>query len=176
MNCICGCGIQLDRRQVELNLLAGEVAIELVIWDKARALGPAVAADEVAALLATGAPRYQSLLTAIHAGEELGQGGLDGTHEWLEDSRAARLRLHGELPVPKKKVSLSAAEQERINRRHPERSYSGESAASAEPAAEEHAGIDPLLEALLVVALEDVRAGRPEEAKRALRRFLSEGS
>ena len=47
MNCICGCGTRLDRDQIELNLLAGEVAIELVVWDKARALGSPVAAGEV---------------------------------------------------------------------------------------------------------------------------------
>lgn len=165
MNCICGCGIELDRNQVELNLVAGEVAIELVVWDKARALGSPLAADEVAALLAAGAPRYQDLLAAIHAGEEPGERELERTRAWLADSRAARLRLHDQLPVPKKKIKLSAAEQARIDRRHPERSFSGEAGSGDE---------GPELEALLVVALADVRAGRPEEAKRALRRFLSE--
>ena len=165
MNCICGCGTRLERGQVELNLVAGEVAIELVVWDKVRALGSPIGADEVAALLAAGAPRYQRLLAAIHAAEEPGEGELAATREWLEDSRAARLRLHGELPVPKKKISLSAAEQTRIDRRHPERSFSGDAAPDTSE-----------LEALLVVALADVRAGRPEEAERALRRFLSEGS
>ncbi|MGD9735384.1 MAG: hypothetical protein AB7V58_07235 [Solirubrobacterales bacterium] len=169
MNCICGCGTELSRGQIELNLVAGEVAIELVVWDKARALGPSVASGEVTALLALGAPRYQDLLAAIHAGETPAEGELEATREWLEDARAARLRLHDQLPLPKKKIKLSDAEQARIDRRHPERSFSGEPA--AEPAAADH-----LLEALLVVALEDVRAGRPEEAERALRRFLSERS
>jgi len=179
VNCICGCGTSLSRGQAELNLVAGEVAIELVVWDKVRALGSPVAADEVSALLNAGAPRYQSLLVAIHAGEEPGEGDLAGTRGWLAESRAARLRLHGELPVPKKKISLSTAEQARIDRRHPERSFSAEAppAASAAPVP---VVASPLggqqLEALLVVALADVRAGRPEEAERALRRFLSEGS
>jgi hypothetical protein len=181
VNCICGCGTRLDRVQVELNLLAGEVAIELVVWDKVRALRSPTAADEVAAVLADGAPRYQTLLAAIHAGEEVGDEELQQTREWVEESRAERLRLHGELPVPKKKIKLSDAEQARIDRRHPERTFSGEAAAAVEPtdrepaAAEEVADV-ALLEALLVVALEDVRAGRPEEAEHALRRFLSERS
>lgn len=178
MNCICGCGRRLERGQIELNLVAGEVAIELVAWDKVRALGSPIAAGEVASLLAAGAPRYQRLLEAIHGADQLGEGELVATRAWLDDSRAARLRLHEELPVPKKKIKLSAAEQARIDRRHPERSFSGGSqAADAAPAAAAPApDSDPLLEALLVVALEDVRAGRPEEAMRALRRFLSEGS
>jgi len=168
VNCICGCGTELGRDQVELNLVAGEVAIELVVWDKARALGSPIAADEVATLLAAGAPRYQDLLATIHAGEEPGERELERIRAWLADSRAARLRLHDQLPVPKKKIKLSEAEQARIDRRHPERSFSGE--APEAPATSE----GPELEALLVVALADVRAGRPEEAKRALRRFLSE--
>lgn len=175
MNCICGCGTELGRGQIEINLLAGEVAIELVVWDKARALGSPIAADEVAALLAAGAPRYQGLLAAIHAAEEPEPGELEGTRGWLEDSRAARLRLHGELPVPKKKISLSAAEQARIDRRHPERSFSAETDDVA-PRVEQPGVTDRYLEALLVTALEDVRAGRPDEAERALRRFLSERS
>jgi hypothetical protein len=178
VNCICGCGTSLGRDQIALNLVAGEVAIELVVWDKARALGSPIAAGEIETLLATGASRYQSLLAAVHAGDALGESELEGTHEWLEDSRSARLRLHGELPVPKKKISLSAAEQARIDRRHPERSFSGEAdttTAAPPPVAEPAAG-DRYLEALLVTALEDVRAGRPEEAERALRRFLSERS
>ena len=178
MNCICGCGTPLNRDQIALNLLASEVAIELVVWDKARTLGSPPIADEVPTRLVVGAAVYQDLLAAIHAGEEPGEREQQGTHEWLEDSRAARLRLHDELPVPKKKIKLSDAEHARIDRRHPERSFSGEvGAAEPSPApADEAAEVDPFLEALLVVALEDVRAGRPEEAKRALRRFLSEGS
>jgi hypothetical protein len=178
VNCICGCGTSLSRDQIEFNMLAGEVAIELVVWDKARALGSPIAASDVAALIAAGAPHYQDLLDAIHTGREPGEGELERIRGWLEDSRAARLRLHGELPVPKKKIKLSDAEQAQIDRLHPERSFSGEvRAGEAAPApADEAAEVDPFLEALLVVALEDVRAGRPEEAKQALRRFLSEGS
>lgn len=171
MNCICGCGATLGRDQLELNLLAGEVAVELVVWDKARALGLPVAAAEVEALIAAGAPRYQGLVTALHENRDLGSEQREWVDEWLLASRSARRRLHRELPVPKRKVSLSAAEQAQINRRHPERSFSGGEADQAG-----QRGDASELEALLVVALADVRAGRPEEAKRTLRRFLSEGS
>jgi hypothetical protein len=167
VNCVCGCGTKLDRSQAELNLLAGEVAIELVVWDKARALRSPVAAAEVERLLADGVPRYQAMLGAIHAGEKPGEGERAAIDDWLERSRAARLRLHGQLPVPKGKIRLAPSEQERIDRLHPERSFSG--ADAAVPAGSQE------LEALLATALEDVRAGRPEEAERALRRFLGQG-
>lgn len=183
MNCICGCGRRLSRGEADLNLRAGEVAIELVVWDKARALRSPVAAAEVEAILAAGAPRYQGLLAAIHSGGGAGEGELEASAEWLERSRAARQRLGDRLPVvPKKKIKLSAADQEQVDRLHPERTFSGADVATAataaapaaHPAAAEPSSGDRYLEALLVTALEDVRAGRAEEAERALRRFLSE--
>jgi hypothetical protein len=152
VNCLCGCGTKLDRSQVELNLLAGQVAIELVVWDKARALRSPVAAAEVDALLVDGAPHYQASLGAIHAGEELGEGEQAAIDEWLERSRAARARLHDQLSVPKKKIKLTRVEEERINRLHPERTFSGVDAPAQ--------ASDPPFEALLSTALEDVRAGR----------------
>jgi hypothetical protein len=152
VNCICGCGTRLGRSQVELNLLAGEVAIELVVWDKARALRSPVAAAEVAQLLADGAPRYQRLLAAIHAGEEPGKGELEAAPEWLERSRAARLRLGGQLPVPKKKIKLSAAEQGQVDRVRPERTFSG-------GGADEPAGMPTALELELGSVLAAGRGG-----------------
>jgi hypothetical protein len=169
VNCVCGCGRRLsrDRGQIELNLLAGEVAIELVVWDKARALRSPVAADEVDELLGDGAPHYQQLLAAIHAGEGPREAELHGAQEWMERSKAARRRLGGQLPVPKRKVDLSADEQARIDRAHPERTFTG-------GGGPERPGGDAELEALLATALEDVRSGRIEEAEAALRRFLAE--
>lgn len=177
MNCLCGCGTRLDRDLIELNLMAGEVAIELVVWDKARALRSPVAAAEIEAIIAAGAPRYQDLLAALHTGSEPGEVRMEAIREWLEHSRGTRLRLADRLPaVPKRKIKLSAGEQERIDRVHPERTFSGAPAKATEPAAGEEAADAAVLEALLVVALEDVRAGQAEEAMRTLRRFLSERS
>jgi hypothetical protein len=157
VNCICGCGTRLGLKGVELNLLAGEVAIELVVWDKARALRSPVAAAEIEAILVDGAPHYQRLLGRIHAGSELGEGEREGVGAWLERSRLARLRLGGQLPVvPKKKVSLSAADQERIDRVHPERTFSGlaDQELPPEPArpANPKVAADPELDVLIAAA------------------------
>lgn len=154
MNCLCGCGTRLGRSQLEINLLAGEVAVELVVWDKARALRSPVSATEVAELLADGAPHYQRLLATIHAGEGVEEGELEDTREWLERSRGARQRLSGRLPVPKKKIKLSAAEQAQIDRVHPERTFSG-----GGPAPEEPAGMPTALELELGSALAAGRGG-----------------
>ncbi|MBS1878191.1 MAG: hypothetical protein JST31_01630 [Actinobacteria bacterium] len=162
MNCICGCGQRLAAKQSDLNLLAGEVAIELVVWDKARALRSPVAAAEIGAILSEGAPRYQLLLATIHAGDDLGRLEREAIGEWLADSRSARKRLGGELPVvPKKKISLSKEDQARIDRVHPERTFSGHSwEAPAEAPAEVETEMppagagapDPELDALIAAA------------------------
>jgi len=163
VNCICGCGTRLGRSQVEINLLAGEMAIELVVWDKARALRSPVAAAEVAELLADGAPHYQRLLAAIHGGEGAEEAELEDTREWLERSRGARHVLSGRLPVPKKKIKLSGAEQEQIDRVHPERTFSGGGAEAprkaAAPAPEEPAGMPTALELELGSVLAAGRGG-----------------
>jgi hypothetical protein len=163
VNCLCGCGTKLGRSQVEINMVAGEVAIELVVWDKARALRSPVSATEVAELLADGALHYQRLLAAIHAGEGVEEGELEDTREWLERSRGARQRLSGRLPVPKKKITLSAAEQAQIDRVHPERTFSGGGAeaprSAAAPAPEEPAGMPTALELELGSALAAGRGG-----------------
>lgn len=168
MNCVCGCGRRLSRGrgQAELNLLAGEVAIELVVWDKARALRSPVAADEVEALLEDGASQYQQLLATIHAGGEPRQEEPLGAREWMARSKAARQRLSDQLLVPKRKIELSADEHARIDRVHPERTFTAGDGRAPSGGRE--------LEALLVAALQDVRSGRAEEAERALRGYLVE--
>jgi hypothetical protein len=149
VNCLCGCGTRLGRGQVGNNLVAGEVAIELVVWDKARTFGPPVASAEVAALVESGAPRYQGLLAAIHDDRELGEAELKSTREWLKRSRQARLELSGQLSVPKKKVSLSDEDQARINRLHPELTFSGGElgGGSGKAAAVSDSDLDALLSA-----------------------------
>jgi hypothetical protein len=213
VNCLCGCGTRLRRHQVATNLLAGEVALELISWDKARALRSPVAAAEIEAIVTTGAPYYQELLAAIHAGEEPSEAAVGAIREWLERSREARARIGEQLSiVPKKKVKLSDEDAARADRVHPERSFSGGVAADPEAgvaavptalelelgsvlAAGRAGGEDyerlavawlarlvgerpPSLDELRWVLgrLEDVRAGRIEEAEPALRRFLADGS
>ncbi|HEY2717287.1 MAG TPA: hypothetical protein VGI73_13795 [Solirubrobacterales bacterium] len=158
MNCVCGCGRRLSggRRQVELNLLAGEVAIELVVWDRVRALRSPLAAEEVSELLEDGAPHYQRLLAAIHTGEVPGDAEQAAEQEWIARSKAARQRLGGQLPVPKKKVKLSADEQERIDRAHPELTFTGGGLPAVQPVSLRGgafaAAPDPELEALIAAA------------------------
>lgn len=203
MKCVCGCGTRLSRRQLDTTLVAGEVAIELAIWDKARARSPAAAGGEVGELIATGAPRYQRLLAALHDDRPPEKDNLAETREWIERSKSARLRLGDDLGVPRKKPKLSEADQRRIDRLHPELSFSG-GAPAAEPSPRDASELDAMLAAggaeyeRLAVAwlgrliasrdpsldelrwllgrLEDVRSGRREEAEPALRRFLSERS
>jgi hypothetical protein len=171
VNCICGCGKRLGRDQIELNLQAGSVAMELVVWDRARSLRSPVAAAEVEATIADGARLYQEILAAIHAGEDPQKDHLEQVDVWLAGTAASRRRLSAQLPaLPKKRIKLSDGEQELVDRRHPERTFTGGDLFDPEPAP---VG-DRYLEALLLTALEDVRTGRVEEAERALRRFLAE--
>jgi hypothetical protein len=126
MNCICGCGRPIGGNEFDVNLLASEVALELIAWDRARALRSHVAADEIEAAIGGGAPLYQELVGIIH-----GERGPDGeakgvAREWLRESQAERKRVHALQPaVPKKKIKLNPADEARIDRRHPERSFSG---------------------------------------------------
>jgi hypothetical protein len=158
VNCICGCGRKLGSGGVELNLLAGEVAIELVVWDKARSLRSPVATEEIESMLDTGAPRYQSLLDAIHAGAGLGEEERDLVDGWLAESRAARRRLAESVPaLPKKKVKLSQPEMDRIDRLHPELTFTGAhgfapGSAPPAPAPPVEVDPDPELDALVAAA------------------------
>lgn len=169
MNCVCGCGIRLGRNQTELNFLAAEVAIELVVWDKARALRSPVAAEEIEMILGAGAPHYQALLTAIHADTRLGEEKLEVMQAWVDRSQEARRRLGNQLPVvPKNRIKLNDEDQARVNRLYPELTFTGTVGPGPTDGAE--------LEALLVSALEEVRSGRVEDAEQALRRYLAERS
>ncbi len=78
--------------------------------------------------------------------------------------------------MPKKKTRLSAEDAAQVDRVHPERSFTGDSAvAVAEPPAPAPAAQAgaPDLESLLIDALVEVRSGRVEAAEESLRRFLS---
>lgn len=172
MNCLCGCGRKISRAQTRVNLLAGEVALELIVWDKARSVRSPVAADEIAALIDQGAPHYQELLAHLHAGRAPSDRDLEPIGAWVARSREARKRIGEELPVvPKKKTKMSHEEAARVDRVHPERSFTGGLEAAAEPSAQPSGAPD--LESLLIDALVEVRSGRAVAAEESLRRFLS---
>jgi hypothetical protein len=131
MNCICGCETQIRGADLlDLNLKAGEVALELIAWDRARALSSPVAPAEIAAAIAGGAPRYQELIGLIHSDPEAPATAVDvaaaGAEQWLAHSRAERRAVHEVFSaVPKRRIRLSREEEGRVDRRRPELSFSG---------------------------------------------------
>jgi hypothetical protein len=125
MECVCGCGRKLPKEFADRNYTAASVALELLIWDKDRALpGPGPAGRE--GLIARGVECYERLLYSLH-GKGTGDPGPE-CDEWLEESRSMRSHrsdmtkrrfLGGNAP------NLSKEDMDRLDRRHPERSFTG---------------------------------------------------
>jgi hypothetical protein len=149
MECVCGCGRDIARSETDRNLTAAAVAIELLTWDKNRAMpGPGPEGRE--GLIARGVECYEKLLYSLH-----GEGGIDPDEEadgWLAESRAMRRKrsdmtkrrlFGGDLP------NVSKEDMDRLDRRHPERSFTE----SAAPATDDD----------LVAKLERLRALRDED-------------
>lgn len=125
MECVCGCGRKLPKEFADQNYIAAGVALELLTWDKNRAL-PGAGPEGREGLIARGAECYERLLYSLH-----GEGGGDPDAEcnaWLEESRAMRAHrsdmtkrrfLGGNAP------NVSKEDMERLDRRHPERSFTG---------------------------------------------------
>jgi hypothetical protein len=125
MDCVCGCGRNLPKDLAERNYIAANVAIELLVWDKNRAL-PGAGPDGREGLIARGVECYERLLYSLH-----GEGGGDpdpGGNAWLNESRAMRAHrsdmtkgrfFGGNAP------NVSKEDMARIDRRHPERSFTG---------------------------------------------------
>jgi hypothetical protein len=171
MECVCGCGRELPKDAADRNYIAASVAVELLSWDKNRALpGPGPEGRE--GLIARGVECYERLLYSLHGG-----GGGDPQPEseaWLRESQAMRARrsdmtkrrfLGGNAP------NVSKEDMERIDRRHPDRSFTGR-----REAAPEEAGDDDLvarLERLRVLRDEDVLT--EEEFAAAKARLLERG-
>jgi hypothetical protein len=157
VECLCGCGAELDLRQVDANLLAAEVALELAVWDRARALGSSVEEAAVAAQIESGTPHYPELLRVAH-GEAGAEPIESDAKAWLESSRAARKQISQVLPsVPKKRVNFSDAEIARVDRLHPERTFSG--GAPARPDEALPSGAPSALELELGSVLRSARDG-----------------
>jgi hypothetical protein len=125
MECVCGCGREIPKNFTDRNVIAAGVAIELLAWDRNRALpGPEPAGRE--GLIARGVECYEKLLYSLH-----GEGGGDPDPEataWLEAARAMRADrsdmtkrrfFGGSAP------NVSEADMDRLDRRHPERSFTG---------------------------------------------------
>jgi len=135
MECVCGCGRDIPKSAIDRNITAAAVAIELLTWDRNRAMpGPGPEGRE--GLIARGVECYEKLLYSMH-----GEGGVDSDEEadrWLAESRAMRANrsdmtkrrfLGGGAP------NVSQEDMDRLDRRHPERSFTGGSAAAQSEAA-----------------------------------------
>jgi hypothetical protein len=155
MECVCGCGTKLGKDLADRNYIAANVAIELLAWDKNRAL-PGAGPEGREGLIARGVEQYERLLYSLH-GEGVGEPD-EEANAWLEDSRSLRSNrsdmtkkrfLGGNQP------NVSKEDMERLDRRHPERSFTGDGEPVAAPA---------LSSDDLVAQLERLRALRDDEA------------
>jgi hypothetical protein len=128
VECFCGCGKRVSRRLTEVNLQAGEVALELLAWDKVRAAdGPAFDSETIDLLIARGADCYQRLLMTLH-GERDADSPRPGCQEWLRDSRRERrdrqdMTEKGTL-LSGGRLKLADSDLEMLDRGRPEMSFS----------------------------------------------------
>ena len=165
MDCVCGCGRNLPKESADRNYLAATVAVELLVWDKNRAL-PGPVPDGREGLIARGVECYERLLYVLHS-EGAGDPDQDA-REWLSESLAMRADrsdmtkgrfFGGNTP------NVSKEDMARIDRRHPERTFTGgddpaPSATEAMPSTS-----SPVATAMsddLVTQLERLRALRDE--------------
>lgn len=123
MECVCGCGRDIPKSFSDRNFIAAGVAIELMAWDKNRAL-PGAGPEGREGLIARGVECYERLLYSLH-----GEGGGDPDPEanaWLEEARA--MRAH-RSDMTKRRFwggsapNVSKEDMDRLDRRHPERSF-----------------------------------------------------
>jgi hypothetical protein len=161
MECVCGCGRSLSKDAADRNYIAASVAIELLVWDKNRAL-PGAVPDGREGLIARGVECYEQLLYALH-----GEGPGDPDPEskaWLDESRALRATrsdmtkgrfFGGNAP------NVSKEDMARIDRRHPERSFTGAGEATRAAAAPSSSAT-ATSDADLVAQLERLRTLREE--------------
>jgi hypothetical protein len=155
MECVCGCGRKVPKDLADRNYIAATVAIELLAWDKNRALpGPEPAGRE--GLIARGVECYEKLLYSLH-----GEGGGDPDAEcnaWLDEARA--MRAHRSDMTKRRffggnAANVSKEDIDRMDRRHPERSFTG--AAGSAPSGTSEGADD------LVAQLERLRALREDD-------------
>src|ERR1700761_4099575 len=125
MECVCGCGRDVPKKLAERNLLAAGVAVELLAWDKDRAL-PGPGSEGREGLIARGAECYEQLLYSLH-GEGVGDPDKECT-AWVRESTAMRA---GRSDMTKRRLlggsapNLSKEDMARLDRRDPERSFTG---------------------------------------------------
>jgi hypothetical protein len=131
MECVCGCGRNIPKKLGDRNFIAAAVALELLAWDKNRAF-PGPGPDGREGLIARGADCYEQLLYSLH---EEGPGDPDEQcNAWLQEAmemRADRSDMTKKRLFGTDGPNLSKEDMERLDRRHPERSFTGPATATA---------------------------------------------
>lgn len=133
MECVCGCGTQIERHLIDAHMQSTVLALELLAWDKARCEGriPPEEAEPIDSLIHRGALQYQRLLDTIHGKREAAP--LTEGESWLAESQELRReRQHmTEKSWFGKSARLRLTDEEiaMLDRKHPERSFSGRAAA-----------------------------------------------
>ncbi|HEY0280625.1 MAG TPA: SHOCT domain-containing protein [Solirubrobacterales bacterium] len=148
MECYCGCGRRVSRQLTDTNLRISAVALELLAWDKRRSTAPMEPGDfvETERLIDRGASSHRRLLATLHG--EFDDVSLEPSAEWLAESKASwrdreeMTERGGFLRGPK--LKLTKEDLARIDRVHPERSFSGSSAVPVEVAGARHDGGDSI--------------------------------
>lgn len=163
MQCVCGCDRDLSKKLSGRNFLAAAVALELLAWDKNRALsesGP----EGREGLIARGIECYEQLLYSLH-GE--GRGDPDAEcSAWLAESEKMR---SGRADMTKKRFlrettpNLSEDDLARLDRRHPARSFTGGEPGPDAPATLGAATAATVARVDLVEQLERLRALRDDD-------------
>lgn len=122
----------------EANIRLGETALELLAWDRHRTLDHLNARElaDTDRLVADGADCHQRLLIAVHGADD--DDALRLSDTWLEESRARWKELptmveKGPFPY-KPKLRLTKDDFARLDRLHPESSFSGAVEEGAGPA------------------------------------------
>ena len=135
-HCVCGCGREVPRRAEPANLLAIRLIPELMLWDRHRLdlrrgqvpSSSPVTAEKLDSFLAAGGNHYRTAVDTVHAGAMSGVSLGFEVNSWLRYSRKARRKLHKLAPEAisgDRTPTLGEEEQARLDREHPERSYTG---------------------------------------------------
>jgi hypothetical protein len=133
--CVCGCGREVPRRVESSNLLAIRLIPELTAWDRYRVdvrAGNAppespIRPEKLDGFLAEGGEHYQRAIAAVHGGTAVLGSGFS-VNRWLRYSRKSRRKLDKLAPgaiVSDRAPALTEADLERLDRQHPERTYTG---------------------------------------------------